>query len=132
MEEQKMNKNNLLMLLLISAICLLVNAVAGWLLLNLGGLASAVLSLIFFLNVRKFFGAEGDGARTSCLANLITNGAIFLLGNTLGIVLAIVTLGITAIFTGVLVFLVDIGFGIWQLVLWNQLKTTVQAPAQAV
>lgn len=126
-----MNKNTLLILLLISAICLLVNAVAGWVLLNLGGLASAVLSLIFYLNVRKVFGTEAEPARLSSLVNLIVNGSIFLLGNSIGIILAIFTLGISALLSGIVVFLVDIGFGIWQLVAWNNLKIAVQTPSQA-
>lgn len=127
-----MKKETLLILLLISAICMLVNAVAGWLLLNLGGLASAVLSLLFVINAKKVFGPVANDAYNSCLWSLIVNGAIFLLGSTLGVVLAIVTIGISAILSGVIVFLIDVGFGIWQLVAWNKLKSDtsgVQAAA---
>jgi hypothetical protein len=117
-----LNKNTLLTLLLISAICLFVNAVAGWALLNLGGLASAVLSLLFYLNVKKHFGEEAKDASTSSLVNVIASGAIFLLGSTLGVFLAIITIGISLIFSGVIVFLINIGLGIWQIIAWNKLK----------
>ncbi len=120
-----MSKQSMLTILLISAICLLVDSLAGWVLFDLGALASVVLSIIFFANARNVFGAIGEEARTSCLWSFITNGSLFLINNTIGIVLAIVTLGISAIFGKGLEMAINIGFGIWQLVTWSKLKTAV-------
>jgi hypothetical protein len=127
-----MNKNSLLTILLISAICLFVNAVAGCILLNLGGVASVVLSIIFVVNCRKAFGAEAEDARMSCLINAIVNGAIYLAGTSVGIILAIVTLGIFSLLSGGIGFATSLGFGIWQIVLWNKLKNQPQGAAAAV
>lgn len=124
-----MNKQSMLTILLISAICLLVNAVAGWMLFNLGGLASVVLSIIFVANVQRVFGPEASDARMSCLVNAIVTGAFFVLGSTLGVFLAIFTLGISAILSGGLAFCIGIGFGIWQIVAWNKLNNLVKGTA---
>lgn len=126
-----MNRQSLLTLLLISAICLLVNAVASTVLWGLGGLASAVLSLIFLLNSKKVLGPEGDNAYNSCLTSVIVNGGLFLMGSTVGVVLAIFTLGIFALLTGALSFCAGIGIGIWQLLAWSKLNSTANTSAQA-
>ncbi len=118
-----MSKQSMLTILLISAICLLVDSLAGWVLFDLGALASVVLSVIFFVNARAVFGDIGEDARTSCLWSFIANGALFLMNNTVGILIAIVTLGISAIFGKGLEMMINIGFGIWQLAVWSKLKT---------
>lgn len=127
-----MNKSTLLTILLISAICLLVDAVSGFWIADMGTLASVVLSILFVINVRKQFGPEADNARTSCLVSAIVNTVGILSAHTAGIVLSVITLGLFAWVPGVihaLSFLLNIGFGIWQLVAWSKLKGHAQPAA---
>jgi hypothetical protein len=127
-----MSKKSMLNLLLISAILLLADSLAGWILFDLGALAAVVLSVIFLVNARKVFGSEVESARSSCLWNVIANGSLFLLNNTIGIVLAIVTFGISAILGKGVETLANIAFGIWQLVAWSKLKAAVGTTAATV
>lgn len=122
-----MKKSTMLTLLLISSICLLVDSVAGWVLFDLGSLGAVILSIIFLVNARKLFGPEVEPARMSCLWNVIANGSLFLLNNTVFIVLGALTLGISFIFTHGFESIVNIAFGIWQIVAWSKLKNEVPA-----
>lgn len=126
-----MNKQTMLTLLLISAICTLVNTVAGWVLFDLGGIASIILSIIFLVNAKAVFGDGAEAARQSCLWNTIINGAVLVVGGGILVVFIVFTLGIGALliplFQG-LITLMNIGFGIWQLTAWSNLKTAIQAP----
>jgi hypothetical protein len=130
-----MSKSTLLSLLLISAICTLVNIFAGWVLVDLGSVASIVLSIIFLANVRKFFGPEAESARKSCLWNVIVNSAVMVLGGFFCLVLAVLTLGIGLIllpvFQGIICAL-NIGFGVWQIVAWNKLNNLTKTPPVSV
>ncbi len=116
-----MSKNTLLTFLLVSAICLLADAVSGLWIANLGTLASVVLSVLFAANVRGQFGPEAEKARTACIVNAIVSGVGLLSGKGLGIL----HLGILSWVPGLihgLSFFFCVGFGIWQIVLWSKLR----------
>jgi hypothetical protein len=122
-----MNKSSLLTLLLISVICMAFNAITGGLCLYLGGLASIVLSFIFFGKAKTVFGEEGKSAGMCCLINAIANIVIFL-GAALALILSFFTFGIPSLICAVLVFVFNAGLAVWQFIAWNTLKKTV-APA---
>ncbi len=125
-----MNKNTLRTILLISAICLLVDAASGLWIANLGTLASVVLSILFAANVRRQFGPEADQARSACIVNAIVSGVGLLSGQGLGIL----HLGFMGWVPGLihgLSFFFCVGFGIWQIVLWSKLRGAERAATAA-
>ena len=125
-----MNKSTLLTILLISAICLLADAVSGSWIANMGTLASVVLSILFAANVRRQFGSEADEARVSCLVNAIVSGAGLLSGHSLGLFsFPHGLLGFVPGLIHALQFFVNVGFGIWQTVAWNKLRNSSRAAA---
>lgn len=129
-----MNRSTLLTILLVSAICLLADAVSGFWIANLGTLASIVLSILFVANVSKQFGREANDARTSCLVNAIVSGAGLLSGHSLGL-FTVFSMGLLSWVPDVihsLSFFLSIAFGIWQIVAWSKLRNAGQATAIAV
>ncbi len=125
-----MSKQSMLTILLVSAICTLANTITGWVLADATLIASIVLSVIFLVNAKIVFGAEAESARQSCLWNAIANGAVLVLGGGVLVIFIIFTLGIGALlipfFQG-LITLMNIGFGVWQLVAWTNLRNSLQA-----
>ena len=130
-----MNKATVKTILLVSAVCLLADAVSGWFLADLGSLASVVLSILFLVYAGRYYGAEAINSRNSALANTIVTGLGFLSQNALGGLITVFSFGVLSWIPGIFHTFesaLNIVFGIWQLVAWSQLKDAAQAQAAPV
>ena len=117
-----MTRKTFTTLLMVSWICMFAAVLVSFF-GNLSAWAAFIITLILALNTRSLFDEEW----TKKLATpLWIQLAVMLMANILSVIAAIANLTLIGAVIGIpliiFVCILNIGVGIWQLLLWNQLK----------